>query len=57
VVKALYTTSPKVADSVPDEVIASFSICIILPAVLGSGVYSASNRNEYQMQKKNVSVE
>jgi hypothetical protein len=32
-----------------DEVIEFFfSIYLILPAVLGSGVYSASNRNEYQ---------
>jgi hypothetical protein len=28
-----------------------FSIYLILPAALGSGVYSASNRNEYQKQK------
>jgi hypothetical protein len=26
---------------------------IILPAALGPGVYSASNRNEYQKQKNN----
>jgi hypothetical protein len=25
---------------------------VILPAELGSGVYSASNRNEYQKQKE-----
>jgi type II secretory pathway pseudopilin PulG len=31
-------------------------IIIILPAALGPGVYSASNRNEYQKQK-NVSGE
>jgi hypothetical protein len=29
---------------------------LILPAALGSGVYSTSNRNEYQKQK-NVSEE
>jgi hypothetical protein len=29
-----------------------FSIYLILPAALGPGVYSASNRNEYQKQKK-----
>jgi hypothetical protein len=29
----------------------------ILPAALGPGVYSASNRNEYQKQKNNVSGE
>jgi hypothetical protein len=31
-----------------------FSIYLILPAALGPGVYSASNRNEYQKQKKNI---
>jgi hypothetical protein len=30
---------------------------LIRPAALGPGVYSASNRNEYQKQKKNVSEE
>jgi hypothetical protein len=34
-----------------------FSIYLILPAALGPGVYSASNRNEYQKQKNNVSGE
>jgi hypothetical protein len=29
-----------------------FSIDLILPAELGSGVYSASNINEYQKKKK-----
>jgi hypothetical protein len=29
-----------------------FSMYLILPAGLGPGVYSASNRNEYQKQKK-----
>jgi hypothetical protein len=33
-----------------------FSIYLSLPAALGPGVYSASNRNEYQEQK-NVSGE
>jgi hypothetical protein len=33
------------------------AIYLILPAALGPGVYSASNRNEYQKQKKNVSGE
>jgi hypothetical protein len=32
-----------------------FSIHLILPAILGPGVYSASDRNEYQKQKNNVS--
>jgi hypothetical protein len=31
------------------------SIYLILPGALGPGVYSASNRNEYQKQKNNVS--
>jgi hypothetical protein len=31
-----------------------FSIFLILPAALGPGVYSASNRNEHQKQKTNV---
>jgi hypothetical protein len=30
---------------------------LILPAALGPGVYSASNINEYQKQKNNVSGE
>jgi hypothetical protein len=34
-----------------------FSIYLILPAALGPGVYSASNRNEFQKQKNNVSGE
>jgi hypothetical protein len=32
----------------PDEVIGFFSIDLILPAALGPGDYSASNRNEFQ---------
>jgi hypothetical protein len=32
-----------------------FPIYLILPAALGPGVYKASNRNEYQKQKNNVS--
>jgi hypothetical protein len=36
----------KVAGSSPDEV--KFYIYLILPAALGPGVYSASNRNEYR---------
>jgi hypothetical protein len=32
-----------------------FSIYLMLPAALGPGVHSASNRNEYQKQKNNVS--
>jgi hypothetical protein len=30
------------------------SIYLIFPATLGPGVYSASNRNEYQKQKSNI---
>jgi hypothetical protein len=30
---------------------------LILPVALGPGVYSASNRNEYQKHKNNVSGE
>jgi hypothetical protein len=33
------------------------SIYLIILAALGSGVYSASNRNEYQKHKINVSGE
>jgi hypothetical protein len=33
------------------------SVCLIFPAALGLGVYSASNRNEYQEYKNNVSGE
>jgi hypothetical protein len=41
----------------PDEVTEFFSIYLILPAALGSEVYSAFNRNEYQKQGNNVSGE
>jgi hypothetical protein len=34
-----------------------FQIYLILPAALGPGVYSASNRNEYQKRRNNISVE
>jgi hypothetical protein len=40
-----------------NKVMNFFSIYLILPASLGPGVYSASNRNEYQKQNNNVSVE
>jgi hypothetical protein len=46
-----YATNRKVAVSIPDEVI--FSIYLILPAALDSGVYSSSNRYEYQKHKNN----
>jgi hypothetical protein len=41
----------------PDEVNGFFSIYLFLLAALGSGVYSASSRNEYQKQKNNISGE
>jgi hypothetical protein len=50
-------TSRKVAGSRPDKVNGFFPIYLILLAALGPGVYSASNRNEYQKQKNNVSGE
>jgi hypothetical protein len=34
-----------------------FSIYLILPVALSPGVYSASNRNEYQKHKNNVTWE
>jgi hypothetical protein len=56
VVKAL--CYQKVEGSRPDEVNEfSFSIYLILQTALDPGVYSASNRNEYQKQKNNVSGE
>jgi hypothetical protein len=51
-----YATSRKVAGSRPDEVNEFFPIYLSLPAALGSGVYSASNRNEYQKQIPGFSV-
>jgi hypothetical protein len=35
----------------------SFSISLILPAALGTGIYSASNRNEYPKQRNKFSGE
>jgi hypothetical protein len=43
-----YSTGRKVAGPRPDKVKDFSSIYLILPAVLGPGVHSASNRNEYQ---------
>jgi hypothetical protein len=48
----LYATGLKVAGSTPGEAIYFFSIYQILPAALGPVIYSASNRNEHQKQKK-----
>jgi hypothetical protein len=57
VVDALCTRC-KVVCPIPDEVTEFFfPIYLLLPAALGPGVYSASNRNEYQKQKEKVSVE
>jgi hypothetical protein len=50
-----YATRRKVAGSGLDEENELFSIYLILKAALGPGVHSASNRNEYQKQKNNVS--
>jgi hypothetical protein len=47
-----YATNRKVAGSIPHEVI-FFLIYLILPAALGPGDYSASNRNEYRKHKNN----
>jgi hypothetical protein len=52
-----YSTSRKVAHLRLDEVNGFLSIYLILLAALGPGIYSASNRNEYQKQKYNVSGE
>jgi hypothetical protein len=52
-----YATSRKVLGSKPVEVNEFFSNYLILPAALGLGVYSGSNRNEYQKQKNNISEE
>jgi hypothetical protein len=49
--KSICATNRNVAGSIPDEVI--FQIYLILPAALGPGVYSASNKNEYQKHKNN----
>jgi hypothetical protein len=52
VVKALCY---KVAGSRSDEMNECFSIYLILPAALGPGVYSDSNRNGYRKQKNSDS--
>jgi hypothetical protein len=40
-----------------DPIRRTFSVYLILPAAAGPGVYSASNKNEYQKQENNVSGE
>jgi hypothetical protein len=52
-----YATSQKVTGLRTDEVNEFFSIYLILLDAVGPGVHSASNRNEYQKQKNNVSGE
>jgi hypothetical protein len=49
-----YATSRKAVDSRPEDVNEIFFNFLILPAALLPGVYSVSNRNEYQEQKNNV---
>jgi hypothetical protein len=56
VVEALGYYNPEGSGSRSDEMNDfSFSIYLILPAALGPGVYSVSNRNEYRKQRNNVS--
>jgi hypothetical protein len=49
--------SRKVADSRPDEVNEFSLFYLMLPALLGPAVHTASNINEYQEQKSNDSGE
>jgi hypothetical protein len=51
-----YDASWKVTGSIPDKFFEFFSIYLILPAALGSGVYSASNKNVYKKQKNKHNV-
>jgi hypothetical protein len=46
-----YATNRNVVGLIPDEVI--FLIYLILPAALGPGIYSASNRNDYKKHTSN----
>jgi hypothetical protein len=50
-----YAASRKVESLRSDGENEMFSIYLILAAALDPGVYSASNINEYQKQKNNVS--
>jgi hypothetical protein len=50
------STQPKVSGSIPDGMKEFFAIDLILLVALGPGVHSATNTNEYQKQKNNVSV-
>jgi hypothetical protein len=52
-----YATIKKVAGSRPVEMNEFFKIYLILPTALGTGVHSASNRNDYQKQANNNSGE
>jgi hypothetical protein len=47
----------EIADSRPEEVIELFSIYLKFPAALGPGVYSTTNKNEYQKQGNKVAGE
>jgi hypothetical protein len=49
-----FVTNRKVAGSRPNEVNGFFSMYLILPAAIRPGVYSATDRNEYQKQKNNI---
>jgi hypothetical protein len=48
-----YATSWKVARSRTDEVSVFFLVYLIFPISFGPGVYSSSNRNEYQKHENN----
>jgi hypothetical protein len=56
VVEALYY-KPEGSGLRSDEVNEFFSSYLFLPATLGPGIYSASNRSDYQKQKNYVSWE
>jgi hypothetical protein len=52
-----YDYKPGVPGLIPDEVTEFIAMYLNLTVALGSGVYSASHRNEYQKQRKNISGE
>jgi hypothetical protein len=54
--KAIYLEFTRLTTKHPDEVNEFFfSFYLIPPTAINLGVYSASNRNEYQKQKSNIS--